>query len=92
VLKCEAKTQGGKIVKSARREDAFMDEIVKALKTVPKARLRIVRDVVGALAAPSVRDKNELKRREKKAFSELPFVGFGKGGRTSVMVHPTRER
>ena len=81
VLKCAAKTDGGKIVKSARREDAFVDEIVKVLKTVLKARLPIVRDVVGALAEPSVRAKNEpgLKRGDKKSLLRTPFCGIWKG-------------
>ncbi len=41
-----------------RREDNFMDEIVETLKFVPKTRLRIVRDVVGALAEAAVRGKD----------------------------------
>ena len=41
-----------------RREDNFMDEIVETLKSVPKTRLRIVRDVVGALAEAAVREKD----------------------------------
>ena len=32
-----------------RSEDNFVDEILEALRFVPKSRLRIVREVVGAL-------------------------------------------
>ena len=68
-------------MKSARHDDVFMDEIVRVLKTVPKARLRIVRDVVGALAEPSVRDKNEpgLKRGDRKSLLKTSFCGIWKG-------------
>jgi hypothetical protein len=57
-----------------RREDNFIDEIVEALKSVPKTRLRIVRDVVGALAE----EKNEkrLKRARRKSLLKTPFCGI----------------
>ena len=42
----------------ARREETVIDEIVETLKSVPKTRLRIVRDVIGALAEPAVPDKD----------------------------------
>ena len=69
----------------ARREDAFIDEIVKVLKSVPKTRLRIVRDVVGALAEGSVRDKDgaRLKRGGRKSLLKTPFCGIWKG-RTDI--------
>jgi hypothetical protein len=67
----------------ARREDAFMDEIVKTLKSVPKIRLRIVRDVVGALAEGSVREKDaaRLKRAGRKSLLKTPFCGIWEGRR-----------
>jgi hypothetical protein len=57
-----------------RREDNFIDEIVEALKSVPKTRLSIVRDVVGALAE----EKNEkrLKRARRKSLLKTPFCGI----------------
>jgi hypothetical protein len=74
-------------VKSAklRREDNFIDEIVETLKSVPKARLRIVRDVVGALAEPPVREKGGkmLKRAGRKSLLKTPFCGIWKG-RTDI--------
>jgi hypothetical protein len=65
----------------ARREETFLDEIVETLKSVPKRRLRIVRDVVGALAEPAVSDKVEarLKRAARKSLLKTPFCGMWKG-------------
>ena len=59
-----------------RREDNFMDEIVETLKSVPKTRLRIVRDVVGALAEASVRKKDgkRLKRAGRKSLLKNPIL------------------
>jgi hypothetical protein len=72
-------------VKSAkvRREDAFMDEIVKTLKSVPKTRSRIVRDVVDALAEGSVQEKDTTvsKRARRKSLLKTPFCGIWKGRR-----------
>ena len=69
-------------MKSAKapREDAFMDEILKALKSVPKTRLRIVRDVVGALAEESAREQQsaKLKRKGKKSLIKTTFCGIWK--------------
>jgi len=42
----------------ARSEETFLDEIVETLKSVPTGRLRIVRDIVGALAEPAVPSKD----------------------------------
>ena len=68
-----------------RREETFLDEIVETLKSVPKRRLRIVRDVVGALAEPAVSDKDEarLKRAARKSLLKTPFCGMWKG-RTDI--------
>jgi hypothetical protein len=64
----------------ARRQETFIDEIVETLRCVPKARLRIVRDVVGALAEPSFSDRNgtKLKRVGRKSLLRTPFCGMWK--------------
>jgi len=69
----------------ARRQEAFIDEIVETLKFIPKTRLRIVRDVVGALAEPAVPDTNgtKLKRGARKSLLRTPFCGMWKD-RTDV--------
>ena len=70
-------------MKSAKlgRDEKFINEIVETLKSVPKARLRIVRDVVGALAEPTTPDKNgtKLKRRRRKSLLKTPFCGMWEG-------------
>ncbi len=68
-----------------RHEDNFIDEIVKTLKFVPKTRLRIVRDVVGALAESAGRDKvgGRLKRTGPKSLLKTPFCGIWEG-RTDI--------
>ena len=62
----------------ARREETVIDEIVETLKSVPKTRLRIVRDVIGALAEPAVPDKDgtRLKRARRKSLLKTPFCGM----------------
>jgi hypothetical protein len=59
----------------ARREETFIEEIVETLKSVPQTRLRIVRDVVEALAEPIVPDKNG-KRAVRKSLLRTPFCGM----------------
>jgi len=68
-----------------RREDKFIDEIVETLKSVPKTRLRVVRDVIGALAEAPVRKKAEkmLKRAGRKSLLKTPFCGLWQG-RTDI--------
>lgn len=70
-------------MKSAKlgRDEKFINEIVETLKSVPKTRLRIVRDVVGALAEPTAPDKNgaRLKRRGRKSLLKTPFCGMWEG-------------
>lgn len=68
-----------------RREDNFIDEIVEFLKSVPKSRLRIVRDVVGALAEPAVRGRagKGRKRAGQKSLLKTPFCGIWQG-RTDI--------
>lgn len=69
----------------ARREGTVIDEIVETLKAVPKTRLRIVRDVIGALAEPAVPDKDgmRLKRTRRKSLLRTPFCGIWEG-RTDI--------
>lgn len=59
----------------AQREGTFIEEIVETLKSVPKTRLRIVRDVIEALAEPTVPDKN-AKRSARKSLLKTPFCGM----------------
>lgn len=68
-----------------RREETFIDEIVETLKSVPKTRLRIVRDIIGALAEPVVPDKDgvKLKRTARKSLLKTPFCGMWEG-RTDI--------
>ena len=68
-----------------RRENNFMDEIVETLKSVPKTALRIVRDVVEALAEAAVRKKDgkRLKRAGRKSLLKTPFCGIWQG-RTDI--------
>ncbi|MFQ5852233.1 MAG: hypothetical protein ACE5JU_16825 [Candidatus Binatia bacterium] len=69
----------------ARREETFIEEIVETLKSVPKRRLRIVRDVVGALAGPAVLDIDGMKskRRARKSLLKTSFCGMWEG-RTDI--------
>ncbi len=62
----------------ARREETFIDEIVETLKSMPERRLRIVWDVVGALAEPAVLDTDgrKSKRRARKSLLKTPFCGM----------------
>lgn len=64
----------------ARRRETFINEIVETLRCVPKARLRIVRDVVGALAEPGVSDRNgtKSKRGGRQSLLRTPFCGMWK--------------
>lgn len=57
---------------------ASLDEIVETLKLIPKARLRIVRDVVAALAEPKAKSKPTTRRRsvKKKSLLDTPFCGM----------------
>jgi hypothetical protein len=59
----------------AGREETFIKEIVGTLKSVPQTHLRIVRDVVEALAEPAVPDKN-AKRVARKSLLRTPFCGM----------------
>ncbi len=59
----------------ARREETCIEEIVETLKSVPETRLRIVRDVVEALAEPTVPGKR-AKRTARKSLLRTPFCGI----------------
>ena len=66
----------------ARSEETFLDEIVETLKSVPRGRLRIVRDIVGALAEPVVptsKDRAKLKRSARKSLLKTEFCGMWQG-------------
>jgi len=65
----------------ASRDEGFLNEIVETPKSVPKTRLRIVRDVVGALAEAAVREKDgkRLKRAGRKSLLKTPFCGIWEG-------------
>ena len=64
----------------ARRERIFLNSIVETLKSVPKSRLRIVRDVVGALAEPAISNKGKTtsKHTTRKSLLKTPFCGMWK--------------
>jgi hypothetical protein len=77
----------GRFMKPAKadRDEGLINEIVETLKSVPKTRLRMVRDVVEALAKPTETDKEgvKLKRRGKKSLLKTPFCGMWEG-RTGI--------
>lgn len=65
----------------ARSEETFLDEIVETLKSVPRGRLRIVRDIVGALAEAAApgKDAVKLKRSARKSLLKTAFCGMWQG-------------
>jgi hypothetical protein len=65
----------------AHRDDTFLDEIVETLKSMPKRRLRILRDIVGALAEPAAPEGVEARTKKAVAKSLLktPFCGMWEG-------------
>jgi hypothetical protein len=64
-----------------RPEETFLDEIVETLKLVPRGRLRIVRDIVGALAEVTAPGKDgvKLKRLARKSLLKTAFCGMWQG-------------
>jgi hypothetical protein len=68
----------------ARRENTFIDEILETLKFVPKTRLRIIRDVVGALAEVPEKHATKSQRMTGKSLLKTPFCGIWKG-RTDIV-------
>jgi hypothetical protein len=74
-------------MKSAKAgRDEVFHEIVEALRSVPRSRLRIVRDFVGALGKSIDVNRNGATsaRREPKAFLKHPSAEFGKDGGESA--------
>jgi hypothetical protein len=69
----------------AGHDERLVDGIVETLKSVPNTRLRIVRDVVGALAQPTEpgMEAAKLKRRGRKSLLKTLFCGMWKG-RTDI--------
>ncbi len=65
---------------NAREQEIFINEIVETLKSVPKRRLWIVRDIVGALAEPTASNKGRTKseRKPRKSLLTTPFCGMWK--------------
>jgi hypothetical protein len=65
----------------ARSEETFLDEIVETLKSVPRGWLRIVRDIVGALAEAAAPGKDgvKLKRSARKSLLKTAFCGMWQG-------------
>ncbi len=60
------------------RDQTEINEIVRGLKSVPKAQLRIVRELVGVLAKPAVGHSNGVapKTRRKKSLLDSRFCGM----------------
>jgi len=60
------------------QETAEIDEILEALKRVPKPRLRLIRDVVQALAQPVAASKHKARsaRKQRKSLLDTPFCGM----------------
>jgi hypothetical protein len=67
------------------RNERVLNEIVAALKSMPRPRLRVVRDVIGALAEPIQADQNgaKSKHRGRKSLLKTPFCGIWEG-RTDI--------
>ena len=67
------------------RDAGYLNEIFETLKSVPKTRLRIVRDVVGALAehAEAETDGTKAERGGRKSLLKTPFCGMWEG-RTDI--------
>ncbi len=75
------------------RNVEFLNEIVETLKSVPKTRLRIVCDVIGALAKPTEADKDRAKSKRggRKSLLKTPFCGMWEG-RISATGDPMQGR
>jgi len=65
--------------KRANAQETTFDEIVETLKSVPEARLGIVRDFVHALAAPrSKKGQRQTRAGKRVSLVETPFCGMWK--------------
>jgi hypothetical protein len=62
----------------AEPEIATLDEVIETLKRVPKARLRIVRDVAEAFAESRAKSTRTPQRKstKKKGLLDTPFCGM----------------
>ena len=61
----------------AKTEGEIFDDIVQTLKRVPKARLRVVRDLVHALATPRpANNQRQARARKKVSLVDTPFCGM----------------
>ena len=67
------------------RDVEYLNEIFETLRSVPKTRLRIVRDVVGALAGHAEAEKDGAKAEHggRKSLLKTPFCGMWEG-RTDI--------
>jgi hypothetical protein len=62
-------------------DGALLNQIVKNLRSVPKTRLRIVRDIIGAFAEspPPDNDGSKLQRRGRASLLKTSFCGMWEG-------------
>lgn len=62
----------------AKSETVSMGEIVEGLRHMPKAKLRIVHDVVKALAKSTAKSKRESNREglKRRNLLDTPFCGI----------------
>jgi hypothetical protein len=61
----------------AKNQASFINEILHALKSIPKTRLRIARDIIGSLAetsSPGNRRRSPSRRR--KSLLDTSFCGM----------------
>ena len=64
-------------VTRAKAEAEIFYDIVQALKRVPKARLRVVRDLVHVLATrQSTNAQHKARARQKVSLVDTPFCGM----------------
>ncbi len=83
---------------NAGEEEVFINEIVETLRSVPKRRLRIVRDIVATLAEPAAPNKGptKSKRKPRKSLLNTPFCGLWEGrtdiGNGRVYARTLRQR
>ena len=74
-------------MKPAKSEEtAEFGEILEALKRVPKPQLRLVREVVQALAQPTAKRTHKVKsvKSKTKSLLDTPFCGMW-ADRTEIM-------
>lgn len=65
------------LMKATQRKSETVDDIMKTLRRVPKARLGIVRDLVRALAAPEeANGRGKARVRKKASLVDTPFCGM----------------